>query len=296
MAGKARLWERRLMAVGLLVLALLVLGSGYRMLRRGFGRLCDDFLYPYLRLARIGSSQLSDRSLLAYSRSELAEKLEELQRRNRDLALQAAAAGKLLEENAKLRKTAHFSPPPEWSALTAEVIMRDPMMWRDRFTVDRGSKHGVVPGAAVIDIGADGRPLFIGVIEHVGRHSSSVQTLHNGELRIAAQLGSSQTVGFVNAGGAPSAKAEREKRSDGMCPIGYLPRDVRYLPGEAVVTTGFERGIPAGLVIGELVSVENMATRFSGRLYLSGWLRPAAEFDGVRFVVIAVPKAGKAAP
>ena len=46
------------MAAGLLVLALLVLGAGYRMLRGGFGRICDDFLYPYLRLARVGSSHL----------------------------------------------------------------------------------------------------------------------------------------------------------------------------------------------------------------------------------------------
>ena len=296
MADKGRLWERRLMAIGLVVLALLVLGAGYRMLRRGFGRICDDFLYPYLRLARVGSSQLSDQSLLAYSREELAEKLEALQNQNRDLVLQAAAAGRLLEENAKLRKAARFSPPPEWSALKAEVILRDPMMWRERFTVDRGSADGVVAGAAVIDIGVDGRPLFIGVIEHVGRHTSSVQTLYNSELRIAAQLGTSQTVGFVNAGTVPSAKMEQEKRSNGMCPLGYLPRGVRYMPNEAVVTTGFERGIPAGLVIGELVSVENMETRFSSRLYLSGWLRPAAEFDRVRFVMIALPKAGKAAP
>jgi single-strand DNA-binding protein len=84
-------------------------------------------------------------------------------------------------------------------------------------------------------------------------------------------------------------------RGDGMLPVGFLPRGGRYRHNESALTTGFERGIPAGLVIGELVSVENMETRFSSRLYLSGWLRPAAEFDRVRFVVIALPKAGKAA-
>ena len=113
MAGKGRVWERRMMMAGLLALALLVLGVGYRMLRIGFGRVCDDFLYPYLRLARVGSSALSDQSLLAYSRAELAEKLEALQRQNRDLALQTAMVSDLLEQNAQLRRNAGFAPPPE---------------------------------------------------------------------------------------------------------------------------------------------------------------------------------------
>ena len=271
------------MAVGLVVLALVVLAAGYRLLRVGFGRVCDDFMYPYLRLARVGSSRLSDQSLLAYSRTELAEKLEALQDQNRNLSLQAAAAGRLLQENAQLRKLANFSPPQEWSALKAEVILRDPMMWRERFTIDRGEADGVVAGAAVIDVSSDGRPLLIGVIERVGKNTSTVQTLHNSALRIAARFGSNRTVGFVNANSSP--------RGDGMLPVGYLPREVRYIHNESAVTTGFERGIPAGIVIGELASVEEPESQFSNRPYLSGWIKPAADFDNVRFVVIAVPKA-----
>ena len=273
------------MAAGLLVLALLVLSAGYRMLRVGYGRICNDFLYPYLRLERAASTKLSDQSLLAYSRTELAEKLDALQQQNRMLSLGAASAEELRKENAQLRKIANFSPPPEWTALKAEVILRDPLMWRERFTVDRGSADGVVPGAAVVDVGADGRPALLGVIERVGRHTSTVQTLCSGALRIAAQMGSSQAVGFVNIGSV--------SRGDGTLPIGYLPRGVRYRHGEQAFTTGFERGVPGGIVIGELSAVEAPATRFSGRAYLSGSLKAAADFDSVRFVGIAVPKAGR---
>lgn len=281
MAVKGRLWEHRVLAAGLLLLALLVLGAGYRMLRDGVGRVCEDFLAPYMRLARIGSSGLSDQSLLAYSREELAEKLEALQERNNMLALQAASAGKLLEENAALRKLAGFSPPRTWTSLNAEVIMRDPMMWREHFTVDRGEADGVIPGAAVIDIDASGRPLLLGVVERVGRRTSTVRTLQNGALRLSAQLVTSRAVGFLNAG--------TNVRRDGVLPLGFLPRDVRYVHGEAVLTTGFELGIPPGVVIGKLVAVEEAGSVFSGRPYISGWLEPAAGFDNVRFVMIAVP-------
>ena len=284
MAEKGRILERRVLAAGILVLALVVLGAGYRMLRIGAGRFCDDFLYPYLRLSRLGMTRLSQQSLLAYSRAELAAKLEELERRNRSLALQAAAAGELLKENAELRKLMEFSAASGHRYLAAEIILRDPQMWRERFTVDRGAKDGVRPGAAVIDVGADGRPLFIGVIERVGRRTSTVLTLYNDALRLSARLGASGAVGFVNVG--------EGHRDDGTIPIGYLPRGVPFQPGEAAVTTGFERSIPAGLVIGNLTSMEKPGSRFSGRLHLAGRLRPAAELDGLRFVVIAMTMRG----
>ena len=59
-----------------------------------------------------------------------------------------------------------------------------------------------------------------------------------------------------------------------------------YRSDEAAVTTGFERGIPPGLAIGNLTSVEEPEAKFSNRLHLSGRLRPAAELDGLRFVMI----------
>ena len=284
MAEMGRVWEKRALAAGILLLTLVVLAAGYRLLRPGAGRFLSDFLYPYLRLSRLGMAHLSDQSLLAYSRVELAAKLEELQRRNRHLALQAAAAGELLKENGELRRIMAFSAPAERSCLAAEIILRDPLMWRERFTVDRGEVDGVRPGAAVFDVGADGRPLFVGVIECVSRRTSTVLTVYNDALRLSARLGASGVVGFVNAG-APSGE-------DGLVPIGYLPRGVLYRPDEAAVTTGFEQGIPPGLAIGNLASVEEPEAKFSNRLHLSGRLRPAAELDGLRFVMITTGPAG----
>ena len=285
MTGKDRLWERRTLAAGVLVLALLVLCAGYRVLRNGAGRFFDDFFYPYLRLARISSDRLSDQSLLAYSRGELAVKLEELQRQNRSLSLRAAAAGELLQENEELRKLVSFSAHPSRRYLPAEIILRDPLIWRERFTVDRGERDGVRPGAAVIDVAADGRPLLVGVIERAGKRTSTVLTLYNGALKLSCRLGTSGAVGFVNAGAT--------RQGDGSVPIGYLPVGAGYQPGEAVVTTGFEEGIPPGLVIGELATVEDSGTVFANRPHLAGTLKPAADFDGLRFVVISGFSAGK---
>ena len=279
MTGVNRLWERKALAAGILVLSLVVLGAGYRVLRNGAGRFFDDFFYPYLHLSKLGSSALADMSLLAYSRRELAAKLEDLQRRNRTLALQAAAAGELLQENEELRKLVEFSAPRRRSYLAAEIILRDPLMWRERFTVDRGKADGVTKGAAVIDVSGDGRMSLVGVIERVGRRTSTVLTLRNGALRLSARIGSSGEVGLVNTG---------ERSSDGTIPIGYLPSGGKYRSGEAVLTTGFEAGIPPGVTIGVISEVERRGTLFSDRPFISGKVAPTADFDTLRFVVIAL--------
>ena len=215
MTGVNRLWERKALAAGILVLSLVVLGAGYRVLRNGAGRFFDDFFYPYLHLSKLGSSALADMSLLAYSRRELAAKLEDLQRRNRTLALQAAAAGELLQENEELRKLIEFSAPRRRSYLAAEIILRDPLRWRERFTVDRGEADGVRRGAAVIDVSGDGRMALVGVIERTGRHTSTVLTLRNGALRLSARIGASGTVGFVNVGSGRNSDAESPTRRSG---------------------------------------------------------------------------------
>ena len=138
---------------------------------------------------------------------------------------------------------------------------------------------GVRRGAAVIDVLGDGRMSLVGVIEQVGRRTSTVLTLRNGALRISARVGASGAVGFVNTGAGPSV--------DGTIPIGYLPSGGGYRPGVAVLTTGFEAGIPPGVTIGVISEVERRGSLFSDRPFLSGKVAPAADFDTLRFVVIA---------
>ena len=58
-------------------------------------------------------------------------------------------------------------------------------------------------------------------------------------------------------------------------------------PGEAVLTTGFEAGIPPGVTIGVISEMERQGSLFSDRPFLSGRVAPAADFDTLRFVVIA---------
>ena len=61
---------------------------------------------------------------------------------NRQLAVQAAASGELFRENTSLRRLLDLPIPAGWSYSAAEIILRDPLLWNERFSINRGSRDG----------------------------------------------------------------------------------------------------------------------------------------------------------
>ena len=169
--------------------------------------------------------------------------------------------------------------PAGWNFVAAEIILRDPLLWNERFTINRGSLEGITPGAAVLTVTPEGQPLLAGVVDRVGKHSSDVITLYSPNLRFSVLFPATGATGITNAG-------ERHP-TPGNIPVGYLPAQYRYTLHEAALTTGFEKNIPGGIKVGELSYVDEAPNRFSNALTLSGLLRPAAGFDSIRFVIVA---------
>ena len=271
-------WNRRLVRGGAVVLLALLLFSGYQVLRSGAGKLFGDFFYPYLEMSRLGVNTVADRSLLLLSHDELARKCAALAGQNRILALQAAAAAQLLGENEELRRLSGLRPPAKWSYIGAEIILRDPLDWQERFTINRGESDSMVPGAAVLTVSADGRPLLAGVVERVGKHSSTVITLLNPALRLSGVISTPKgAVGFLNCG---------ERTGRGKVPLGFLPVQLHYTPGAAILSTGFEANIPGGIQLGVLDSVEEADPVYSNVSTISGLMTPAVDFDSLRFLVV----------
>ncbi len=271
--------RRQMICLALIILLVILSIAGWGVLCRSFGRFSGDFLYPYLVTSRYAVDSLSDQTLLLFSRRELAAQLEALRNDNRRLASQAASAAELLVENDSLRRMMKLSPPPSWQYINGEIVLRDPRSWNERVSIDRGSIHGVKSGAAVMTSTPDGRLIFVGVVDKVNRRSSEVITVYNRALRMSAYMPMSGTVGVINADNAP--------RAGGSVGIGFLPVGSNYTVDEMLLTSGFERQIPAGIRIGNLSSINRSDSVFSGDLYLHGTLTPSAQISNIRFVVVA---------
>ena len=263
--------------------AMIALTAGFRVLRQVIMRGADSFFYPYLRAAA-GSEKISDRSLLLRSPAELAARVEQLGAANRELALQSSAAGTLLEENRILRQMLELSDRGERKFTVAEIMLRDPLRFRESFTIGKGSRHGVAVGAAVVEVSPDGRLLLIGVIAECGARTAKVVTIADNSLHISGRVGANGAVGFTNTGTGNAMP--------GRVRFGMLPVRDDYISGGAVVTTGFERNIPAGIKIGELDFSGAVLPSLNTPDY-SCDLIPAVKLESLRFVaVLTTPAPG----
>jgi len=278
--------DRKVIFAAAVLLALLLVFAGYRALRRSAGLLLGDFFYPYLALSQRTTQGVSEQSLLLLSRSELAAKTEALMKENSTLAIRVNAAENLAEDNRELRKLLKLPAPAGWNYRAAQVLLRDPMFWREHFTVSIGPEAGIEPGAAVISSGPDGIPALVGVVSRVGRRNAEVETLFSPRLRLSLAFENGGT-GFLNTG-------ERQPVT-GKLPVGHMPVNLKYSAGEKVRSTGYETGIPRGIRIGTLSTADEVDPNFSSTQYVTGLLTPQADFDSLRYLVIAVPANAEAA-
>ena len=269
-------------ALGILLL-LIVITSVFNVVHYAWGRFADGFFYPYL-LALKPSDRLSDTSLLMQDKSVLALQVEKLSNTNRTLALQGQAATGLMEENRQLRNLLKLDPRSGFRFITAEILLRDPLHFREGFTIGKGYKDGVVKGAAVVEVTPEGRLLLVGVISEAGARSSKVVTVVNSALRISGRVSSNREIGFTNSG----EKASRRDR----IPFGMLPVRNDYIHGNMVTTTGFEFGIPEGIKIGELYTAGALSSFEQEDFQCE--LIPAVRFELLRFVGIALPEVPEA--
>lgn len=254
----------------------------YRWWAPRISRNAGGFFRPYLQLAHTGGAALSDRTLLLHDRITLAREIETLRRYNADLESRSGLALALLEENRRLRRYLNLIPPRNWNYVHTEVLLRDPYAWQSSFTIAHGARHGIAPGDAVIEIRTPGVRNLVGVIGKVEPDRAQVLVLGNRALRLSVRLGNTNTVGFLNV--SERSPTVRE------VPVGLLPAEYVFQRGQVVMTTGFERAIPAGLKVGEMSSLDSRGEFFAGDTQKSGFVRLTTDYNALRFLVVITGK------
>ena len=284
MANTPKSTSRRWILIVCIILLTAGLLLSYRWWAFRISRAAGGFFRPYLELAHTGNAALSDQTLLLHDRVTLAKKIETLRRHNADLESRSGLAMALLEENRRLRRHLNLLPPRGWNYVHTEVLLRDPLSWQSSFTIGHGSVHGITKGDAVIEVRSPGIRTLVGIVGHVEPYRAQVITLGNPALRLSVRLGNSDTVGFLNVG-------ERAATLQTV-PVGLLPADYIFKRGQAVSTTGFERAIPAGLKVGEMLKLDN-SEFFAGDTQKSGFIRLDANYNGLRFLIVITGRQGQ---
>lgn len=185
-----------------------------------------------------------------------------------------ADAVELLEaENQRLREQLLFQQRTPYRSVGARIIAREPTAAFSGLTIDRGSRHGVRAGQAVVGY-VDGREGLVGRVLHAGTNVAVVLPVFDGNSYLSARLSGSRHEGLIEGQGTAFANLT-------MRHVDPRARNlITY--GDLVLTSGLSEEIPGDIRIGYVRRVS--APPYEPALELE--IEPAIEFSRLEYVFV----------
>jgi len=166
---------------------------------------------------------------------QLRKQVQDMQAELRDTRERAAEAQRL-EQLLKL------SQSTQYSAIAARVIARDPSMWFDGLTIDKGRWAGIEVNMPVVTPSG-----VVGRVVSTSPLSSQVMLVtdeRSGAGAVVGQLSQSTAMGSIKGMG-----------ESGLLDLKYVSGLEKVQVGDMVTTTGLDGVYPPGYNVGEVIEV-----------------------------------------
>ncbi len=179
-----------------------------------------DLIDSYVLLVNLKRENIALRRIVA-----------ELQEENNSLREKAIASE-------RLRNLLRFSREIPRPMLPVQIIGIDPSSWFRTVVIDKGTKHGVNRGMAVVS--PEG---IVGHVLQISPHCAKVLLITDFNSSVDAIIQRSRANGLVEGNG------------ETLCRLKYAPRTHDIQLGDRVVTSGLGGRYPKGLMIGKITKI-----------------------------------------
>jgi rod shape-determining protein MreC len=199
-----------------------------------------------------------------------AQENEQLKERLAQVETELHTARQAEAENDRLKALLNLNEKTNIKSIPARVIARDPSVWFNTITINRGSSSGVEMNMPVVTSGG-----IVGRIITVGPWSSQVMLITD------EKAGAGAVVGQLGSGALGSVR--------GRADLGVAMIEMRYVSGlekvevnDYVMTTGQDGIYPPGLNIGRVVDVKNGTATQAHQILI----QPGAQLDRLEEVAV----------
>lgn len=168
-------------------------------------------------------------------------------------------------ENEQLKALLSLSATIKTKQVAAEVVSRSPTNWFHLVTVNKGKAQGVEVGMAALD--KDG---LAGRVIQIGPHFARVMLLLDPNNAIPVQLTKSRALGILYGTGKTT------------CEMRYISHESKVEIGDTVVTSGYGRYFPKGLLIGTVTKVSHQ----EHALFKTATIKPRVSFGSLEFLLL----------
>ncbi len=210
------------------------------------------------------------------SPAQLRERLSRAEQERDRLKLEVIQLDEILEENNQLRRALQYREKSPLSLVAARVISRKPAQWYNTLIIDKGSAEGLgVDSPVIVPLGEEAG-LVGKVSEVLGPHSAVVLLLTDEMCQVSAKLENSQEQGILSG-------QRGATRTQPNLKLRYLSKEAEAKPGSKVHSSGTGELFPAGLVLGEVVSLT------IGVIDAEVVVKPIVNFDDLVDLFVILP-------
>ena len=204
-----------------------------------------------------------------------AQQNEQLKERLTQVEQELNNARQATAENERLRALLNLNEQLSIQTVPARVIARDPSVWFNTITINRGSSSGIAANMPVVTPGG-----IVGRVITVSPWASQVMLITDekaGAGAVVGQLGQSGALGSVR----------------GRADLGVALIEMRYVSGlekvevdDSVMTTGQDGIYPPGLTVGRVVEVKKGSATQAHHILI----QPGAQLDHLEEVAVLLYK------
>jgi len=166
-------------------------------------------------------------------------------------------------------KELKFPQREKFSAVTANILRRNPSTWWQTSVVNRGLQDGVADFQPVLS--SEG---LVGKVELAGESESTILLLSDEKCQVSAKIAGTHELGILSG----------QRVQSGATPVlnlKYLSPNARDIkPGMKVFTTGRGGLFPPDILLGTIEKYTN------GSFYAEAIVRPSVDFEKIRTVFI----------
>lgn len=181
------------------------------------------------------------------------------------------AARQAEAENERLKTLLELNEKSDIKSIPARVIARDPSIWFNTITINRGSTSGVAVNMPVVTGGG-----VVGRVITVSPWASQVMLLTD------EKAGAGAVVGQLGQSGALGSVRGRSDLGVGVIEMRYVSGLEQVEVGDYVMTTGQDGIYPPGLNIGKVVDVKKGTATQAHQILI----QPGAQLDHLEDVAV----------
>ena len=238
-------YKKQILRGGVLLLVLItVIASGKQLNATLLESAVGVVVTPFQDLTTGISTWVDETVTSARNKSDLKEENAELKNQIAELLEENRRLAMYEGENAKLSALLKIAQRyPDYESVGATIIAKDPGVWYDGFTIDKGTTSDIT--ANMVLIAPEG---LVGKVLESGATFSKAQSILDSRSSVPAMSMRTGDLGVV--------KGDYTRSADGLCIMEYIDAQAEILVGDEIVTSHLSDIYPVGLAIGKVLELE----------------------------------------